>query len=122
MTCVLFLCYTETKHIFFMMSIDFLRSFRILTYAIFDFVVALFGIYLLSPLLSKLFLKWKIIIPKENWLYLTLPLGILVHLLVGKITPLTRDFLNGESHYILKFLVVVLLFLGLKNIKIKNKN
>jgi ethanolamine transporter EutH len=101
-----------------MIPIEFLRQFRIGEYAIFDFAVAFLGIYLLSPLLSKLFLKIKIDIPKKNWLYLTLPMGILAHILASNITPMTRDFLNIYDHYILKILILVLLILGLKNIKL----
>jgi len=77
--------------------------------------------YLLSPLLSKAFLKIKIDIPKHNWLFLALPIGILAHLLVGKITPMTRDFINLHGHYILKILFFYLLVVGLKGIKIIKK-
>jgi hypothetical protein len=105
-----------------MLPIEFFRQFRIGEYAIFDFIVAFLGIYLLSSLLSKLFLKIKITIPRYNWLFLTLPIGIATHLIFGKITPLTRNFLDMQGHYTLKILIIVLLVLGLRNIKIvKNK-
>ena len=102
-------------------SIEFLRQFRFGEYAIFDFVVSFLGIYLLSSLLSKVFLKFKIDIPKLNWLFLTLPISILAHLLVGQITPMTRNFLDPHSNYFLKILILVSLILGLKNIKIIKK-
>lgn len=105
-----------------MNTLEFLRQFRFSGYAIFDLVAALLGIYLISPLLSKLFLKIRIDIPKLNWLYLTLPIGILVHLLVGEMTPMTVDFLNIHDHYILKILTIGLLVLGLRNIKIRKKH
>jgi len=105
-----------------MTTIEFLRQFRIGGYAIFDFVVAFLGIYLLSPLLSKIFLKFKIIIPKSNWVFLTLPIGILAHLIVGNITPMTRNFIDINGHYILKILILILLFFGLRNIKIIKKD
>ena len=38
-------------------------------YAIFDFTVAFLGIFLVAPLLSKLFRKIGIEIPKYNWLF-----------------------------------------------------
>ena len=104
-----------------MTSIEYLRQFRISEYAIFDFAVAFIGIYLLSPLLSKLFLKLRLDIPKHNWLYLTLPISILVHILVGNITPMTRDFLDIGGHYILKLIIIGLLVLGIRNIKIVKK-
>ncbi|MBT3817496.1 MAG: hypothetical protein HOE80_03555 [Candidatus Magasanikbacteria bacterium] len=77
--------------------------------------------YLLSPFLSKMFLKIRIDIPKKNWLFLTLPLSIIIHILVGNITPMTRDFLDIHGHYVLKVVLFVLLILGLKGIKIVNK-
>lgn len=101
-----------------MISIDFLRQFRIGQYALFDFAAAFVGIYFLAPLLSKLFLKLNVHIPKHNWLYLTLPIGVLVHILVGSITPLTRDLLDLHGHYLLKIVIVALVILGLRGVKI----
>ncbi|MFA5359971.1 MAG: hypothetical protein WC349_03385 [Patescibacteria group bacterium] len=101
-----------------MNAIEFLRQFRIGGYAIFDFAVAFLGIYLLSPLLSKIFLKFSIDIPKQNWLFLTLPIGILVHLLIGNMTPMVKAFLDINGHYILKIVMLILLVLGIKGIKI----
>ncbi len=105
-----------------MIPIAFLRQFRLGDYAIFDFAVSFLGFYLLAPLLSKLFLKIRVDIPHQNWLYLTLPIGIVSHLLTGKITPLTRDFIDLQGHYIVKIMIIGLLFLGLRGIKIIKKN
>lgn len=105
-----------------MIPIAFLRQFRLGDYAIFDFAVAFLGMYILAPLLSKLFLKMRIDIPKQNWLYLTLPIGIVAHLITGRITPLTRDFINIQGHYIVKIVLIGLLFVGLNDIKIIKKN
>jgi len=100
-----------------MLSIEFLRQFRIGEYAVFDLAVSFLGIFLLAPLLSKIFLKFKIVVPKINWVILTLPIAILVHLLVGNITPMTRNFFDLHGHYILKILIVALLIFGLRGIK-----
>jgi hypothetical protein len=105
-----------------MIPIEFLRQFRLGGYAIFDFAVAFLGIYLLSFLLSKIFLKFKIDIPKKNWLFLTLPIGILAHLIIGRMTPMTKDFVDIHGHYILKILILGLLILGIRGIKIIKKN
>lgn len=104
-----------------MPTLDFLRQFRIAEYAIFDLAVSFLGIYLLSPLLSKLFLKLGINVPKTNWLFLTLPIGIIAHLLVGTITPMTANFLDLRDHYILKIIILVSLFFGIKGIKMVKK-
>lgn len=101
-----------------MLSLEFLRQFRIFGYAIFDLVVAFGGMYLLSPFLSKMFLKIKINIPKCSWLFLTLPIGVATHMLFGKMTPMTINFLDIHGHYFLKTLILCLLILGLRGIKI----
>lgn len=105
-----------------MIPIEFLRQFRIGEYAIFDFVAVFLGFYLLAPLLSKIFLRLKINIPKKNWLFLALPIGIMLHLSVGKMTPMTKDFIDIHGHYILKILIIVLFILGIKGIKITKKS
>lgn len=100
-----------------MLSIEYLRQFRIGEYAIFDFAASFVGMALLAPVLSWLFKKIKINIPWQNWLYLALPIGIVTHLVVGNITPMTRDFLNLHDHYILKLVIIGLLTMGLRGIK-----
>lgn len=105
-----------------MNPIEFLRQFRLDGYAIFDFAVAFIGIYLLSPLLSKIFLKLRIDVPKRNWLFLTLPISVIVHLLIGQTTLMTKNFLDIHGHYILKILILILLIFGIKGIKIIKKS
>ena len=97
--------------------LEYLRSFKILDYAIFDLIVSFWGIYLLSPRLTKLFLKIWIEIKRKNWMFLVLPIGILFHIIFWNITPMTRDFLNINDFYLLKILIIILLILGLKDIK-----
>lgn len=101
-----------------MITIEFLRQTRVGGYALFDLAVSFFGMYLLSPLLSKIFLKFKVYIPKLNWLYLTLPIGIIAHILIGRITLMTANFLDLQGHYVLKVVIVILCILGLRGIKI----
>lgn len=96
--------------------ISYLRQFRVTDYAVFDFAASFLVIFLLSPLLSKIIRKMGLAIPKLDWLYLTLPIGIVTHLIIGKITPLTKDFIDLHDHYILRIVVIGLSFLGLRNI------
>ena len=100
-----------------MNTLEFLRSFHLFGYAIFDLSLSFIGMYFISSLLSKLFIKIKIIVPKINWVYLTLPIGILIHIFVGTYTPMVKDFLNLNSHYILKIVIIIFLFLGLRGIR-----
>jgi len=102
-----------------MITLETLREFRIGGYALFDLAVSFLGIYLLSPLLTKLFLKIKIQVPKINWLFLTLPIGMLTHILFGSITPMTKALIDPSGHYIIKALIIILTILGLRGIKLK---
>lgn len=100
-----------------MISIKYIRQFRIGGYAIFDLVFVYFGMYLLSPLLTRIFQKIGIDIPHKNWLYLALPIGILVHVLIGQITPMTKNFFNLNDNLILKIIIVLMVIMGLRGIK-----
>ncbi len=83
-------------------TLHFLRQFHIFDYAVFDLVASFVGIYLLSPVLSR-FARWfRLDIPRQSWLLFTLPIGILIHILGGSYTPMTKDFLDPTSHWILK--------------------
>lgn len=105
-----------------MISIEFLRQFRVGGYAILDFTTAFLGIYLFSLLTSKIFLKLRLDIPKRSWIFLTLPIGIATHLIIGRITPMTKNFMDIHGHYVLKIVIIGLLILGLKSIKIIKKD
>jgi hypothetical protein len=104
-----------------MIPIEFLRQFRVGGYAIFDFAAVFLGFYLLAPLLSKIFRKIRLDISRRSWLFLALPIGILTHLAFGKMTPMTRDFIDLSGHYLLKIIILILLFFGIKNIRIVKK-
>ncbi|AHB41060.1 hypothetical protein P148_SR1C00001G0253 [candidate division SR1 bacterium RAAC1_SR1_1] len=102
--------------------IEFLRQFRVGGYAIFDLVVAFGGMYLLAPLLSRLFKKIRIIVPRLNRVFLTLPIAVIVHFLVGNITPMTKDIVDIHGHYLIKIIILVSLFFGIRKIKILKKS
>lgn len=100
-----------------MNPIDYLRTFRIGGYAIFDFAVSFLGMLLLAPLLSWLCKKIGIIVPKQNWVILTLPISIVAHLLIGRMTPFTQQFLDPNGHYFVKLIVVGCCIWGVMGIK-----
>jgi hypothetical protein len=54
-------------------------------------------------------------------MYFVLPIGIISHLLCGDMTPMTRNFFDPNGHYLLKIFILVLLFLGIRKIKIIKK-
>ncbi len=90
-----------------------------LNYAIFDIVLAFVGMGILSPLLSGIFWKFGIIIPKKNWLFFTLPIGIISHLLTGQNTLMTKNFMDMNSQYMLKILIIGSFIAGFWGIKKK---
>lgn len=102
--------------------IDTLRQYRIGEFAIFDLVVAFLGVFLLAPLLSKLFRKFGLEISRRSWLLWTIPIGIVTHLLIGRMTPLTRDLLDLHGHYLAKAVIIGLLVLGALGVKRSNKS
>jgi len=97
--------------------ITYLRSFRFGEYAIFDFSVSFVAVYLLAPHLSKLGRKFNLEIPRRAWLYLTLPISVVVHLVFATFTPMTVNFLDPHGHYLLKVVMICLIVLGVKDIK-----
>jgi hypothetical protein len=100
-----------------MIGIEFLRQFRVGQFAIFDLVVTFLGVFFLAPLLSKLFRKIGLEIPRRSWIAWTLPIGVAVHLMVGRITPLTRDFLDLHGHYLSKIIIIGLVVWGAWGVK-----
>lgn len=104
-----------------MIDINWLRSFRIYNFAVFDFVVSFVGIYFLAPLLSKLFRVFKLDIPRASWLYFTLPLGIIFHIAFKTFTPLTKYLLDPQQGIVIKVVIFLLLILALRGIKIIKK-
>lgn len=104
-----------------MITIEFLRQFRLEGYAIFDLTLAFLGMYLISPVLSKIFLKFGVYIPKTNWVVLTLPIGIIAHLIIGTKTLMVQNFFDINNYYILKIIILISLILGLRGIKIIKK-
>ncbi|MDO8802935.1 MAG: hypothetical protein Q7R35_00760 [Elusimicrobiota bacterium] len=99
------------------MPIEYLRQFKISGYAVFDFAASFIGMLLLSPLLSGLARRAGLQVPRINWVYLTLPLGLAAHLASGNITPMTADFIDPRGHYLVKAAIIFFLMLGLRNIK-----
>ncbi len=103
------------------MTIELLRQFRVGGYALFDLVLSFLGIFILSPVLSKIFHTVHIEIPTKSWLLFTLPIGILTHIITGNRTRMTKDFLDPQGHFLLKILIIGLLLYGLKGITILKK-
>jgi len=99
--------------------ITLLRSYRIGAFSIFDFATAYLGVYLIAPLLSKLFLRLGLVIPRSSWLWLTLPISVVVHLALGITTPLMKMLFDPSGYYLLKLAIIGMLYMGLRAIKVR---
>jgi len=97
-----------------MVDINYLRSFRIGGYAVFDFTVSYLGFYLLAPLLTAGFRKIGITVSRAQWLYLMLPISVVIHLIFSQNTPLVKQLLDLHGGYLLKIVVLLMLYKGIK--------
>jgi hypothetical protein len=81
-----------------------LRSVRVGRFAVFDFVTAHAGMYWLAP---------RIGISHERALWLTIPIGIATHHLLGIETPLNRMVLGDKPSRLAQLIVAGLLLRAL---------
>ena len=93
-----------------------LRQYRIGPFPIFDIILAYAGIFILSPLLTKLFAKVHLNISRSSWLWLTLPLSIVFHLIFRQNTPLMKMLLDPSRFYIPVVILLFMMYMGLRNI------
>ncbi len=98
-------------------TITYLRQLRLGEYALFDFTLSVVGMAILAPFLSKTFRKFGYEVPKWNWVWLTLPISIVTHLMIGQQTGLVKNFFDPQGHLVEKIVVVACLIVGLRNIK-----
>ncbi|MFA6096053.1 MAG: hypothetical protein WC788_00315 [Candidatus Paceibacterota bacterium] len=102
--------------------LTFLRQFRIGGFTVFDTAASFLAVYLLAPLLSRLFRLAGLDISRKSWLYLVLPIGILAHSFSGNKTPMTEEFLDPKGYYFLKAVILILVILGFREIKMNRKD
>ncbi|MCF7831748.1 MAG: hypothetical protein K9M36_02600 [Candidatus Pacebacteria bacterium] len=90
---------------------EFLRSFRIGPFTIFDFAISYIVMYFIAPYLSKLFALAGIRVNREQWLWLTLPIALAVHLLTKTSTAFTEMTLDPSGGWFAKAIIVIMLFM-----------
>ncbi len=100
-----------------MNPIDYLRTFRIGPFSVFDFAISYLGFLVFSPLIIWLFAKCHVKITLISIMWLVLPLSILVHALFGRYTQLTQLFLDPYGNILVKVIVLFMLFMGFKDIR-----
>lgn len=100
-----------------MITLEYLRSFRISNFSVFDFASAYLGIYLLVPILNKIISPTHRQLTHWQWMLLVLPLSIIVHLATGNMTPLTKLAIDPYGGYLLKAFLIAMLYFGLRHPK-----
>ena len=101
--------------------IELVRQFKIGPFAVFDIATAYLGVFLLSPLLTRVAKKLRLRISMVQWLWLVLPISILIHLIIGLRTPLTKMVIDPNNYYLVKFVILFMLFMGLRGVILTKK-
>jgi hypothetical protein len=101
-----------------MISIEYLRQFRIGPFTIFDTVTAYLGILILSPILTWLMSKLHFKVTTASWLWLTLPLSVIFHIIFLQTSPLMKILVHPEhfQFYIAVFILVTMTYMGFSKI------
>jgi len=100
-----------------MITLEYLRSFRINNFSVFDFSISYVGIFLLVPILNKIISPTHRQLTHWQWMLLVLPVGIIFHLLTSTMTPLTKMAIDPNGGYLFKALLIAMLYFGLRNSK-----
>ena len=103
------------------MDLEYLRQFRIGQFTIFDTATAYIGILIIAPLLTWIFSKIKINIPIISWLWFTLPISVIFHIIFRQSTPLMKMLVNPADYkfYIAAILLLSMTYMGIKKISKK---
>jgi hypothetical protein len=74
------------------------------------------GILILSPILTWLMSRLHLKIPTISWLWFTLPLSVIFHIVLRQSTPLMKILANPGhfQFYIAIFILLAMIFLGFK--------
>jgi hypothetical protein len=101
-----------------MTLLQILRLYKIGPFAIFDTAISYLGIFILSPLLSGLFALIKIKVPWYSWLWLTLPIAVLFHIIFHQSTPMMGILAHPEhlNFYLVTISLLFMTYMGFKNI------
>lgn len=107
-----------------MISIDYLRQFRIGQFTIFDTATSYVGILILSPILTWLVSRLHLNIPIISWVWFTLPLSVIFHIIFHQSTPLVKILANpGQfQFYIAIFILFTMTYMGFRKIRKINSN
>lgn len=101
-----------------MISLEYLRQFRVGPFTIFDTLASYIGILILSPILTWLMSRLRLKIPTISWLWFTLPLSVLFHIIFHQSTPLIKILANpGQAQFYIAIIVLLAMtYMGFKKV------
>lgn len=99
------------------MDLASLRQYRIGPFPIFDTALAYVGILIISPLLTWLFSKIHVRIPWYSWLWFTVPLSVVFHILFHVNSPLMKMLFDLKTAIPVVIVLIVMMFMGGRSIK-----
>jgi len=101
------------------MSLEYLRQWRVGQFTVFDTVASYVGILILSPILSWLMSRLDLKVPLISWLWFTMPLSVIFHLIFNQSTPLMKVLTNPRTFdfYIAVIILLVMTYLGLRKVR-----
>lgn len=103
-----------------MVSLEYIRQFRIGPFTIFDTVSAYLGILILAPLLEWLTSKINLKIPVISWMWFTMPLSVIFHIIFRQSTPVIK-ILSSPSQFQFYVVIIILFtmtYMGFRKISI----
>ncbi len=103
-----------------MLSLEYLRQFRIGPFTIFDTVSAYLVMFLLAPILVWLSSKFNLKMPVVSWVWLTMPISVLFHVLFSQSTPVIKILSdpNQPQFYIVLLALLIMAYMGIRKISI----
>ncbi len=101
-----------------MVSIEYLRDFRVGPFTIFDTTIAFAGVLILSPILTWLASKAHLKVPTVTWLWFTIPVSVIFHAIFKQNTPLMKMLANPVQleFYIAIVVLVTMVYMGVRRI------
>lgn len=96
--------------------VQFLRQFRIGPYAIFDLVMSYIGIFLVAPVLSKLASKFSVKISRTAWLWFTLPISVIFHLIFRQNTAFMQRLFSSQGYHVEVIVLLFMVYMGVRHI------
>lgn len=101
-----------------MISLEYLRQFRVGPFTIFDTLASYIGILILSPVLTWLVSRLRLKIPTISWLWFTLPLSVIFHIIFHQSTPLMKILANPRQaqFYIAIIVLLAMTYMGFRKI------